>query len=494
MKNPANWLLVFTSSFIGGIIIESLFKSKGLYLFFLNCALISGAIFLLHFLRDKKTSLPSIFLTIFFFSVSLGIFRTEKALLPEDNLKKWRDTGEITSFIGTVIKEPDIRDVQVKYTVLVEPTDERILVSTELFPEYFYKDKIRFTGKLETPKNSSEFNYQEFLIKDNIRTISFYPEIELIERENFSIFQKILEIKDVLRNSTSRILPSPYSEILMAMMLGDTRSLPQFVKDIYNSVGLSHILAISGSHIAIIIGILISLLGLTRLKKHSFYIILSILIFYIVLIGYPASAVRAGIMGSILLLGEKIKRPYLIERSLIIAAFFMLIINPLFLRYDIGFQLSFLAVLGIALCQDIFKDFFNKIFKGRIKWLQYVLAITLAAQVYTLPIVIYNFGFFSLFSPLVNILIVPMLTFLTILSFIAIFAGVISSFLGTILAFPLYLMLIYIQKISIYFGNLPLNGITVNSLSFFWVIVLYLIIGLTNWHLNKRMKNSKPTL
>ncbi|MEK7552373.1 MAG: ComEC/Rec2 family competence protein [Patescibacteria group bacterium] len=490
MKRPSNWVLGFISAFIIGVFIQSFLNFTGLYLFFLELALIFGGISLLHFFQKNRISLTFGFLTLILIASSLGILRTEKVLLPKDNLEKSRDTGEIITFIGTIVEEPDIRDTNIKYTVLVEEIDERILITAKIFPELEYKDRIKLSGKLETPKEFPEFNYREFLIKDKIHTVLYDPEIELIEKKNFSFYQKILDIKNILRRSTEKILPYPYSEILKAMMLGDTSSLPQDVKDIYKNVGLSHILAISGSHITIIAGILFSLLNLTRFRKKSFYIILSVLIFYIVLIGYPASAVRAGIMAGILLLGEKLKRPYFIERGLLVAAFLMLIINPLFLRYDIGFQLSFLAVLGISQTQNIFKDFFNKFFRGKLLWFQDVLAITLAAQIYTLPLVIYNFGFFSLFSPLVNILVVPTLPMLTILSFIAIFAGVIWSFLGILLALPVYLILVYIQKISIFFGSIHLNSITIESLSFFWVIILYLVIGLTVWRLKKRNKRA----
>src|SRR3989344_5302663 len=488
MKNPSNWVLGFVSSFIIGIALESIIQVPGFYLFFFTLSLILGIILGFIYAKEKKVSLITGFLTLSLIACALGILRTEKALFPKDFLKEWRGSGEVVLLRGQIIKEPDVRNTNTKYTVLSLKTNERILVTAELFPEFKYKDEIKLTGKLETPENSPEFDYQRFLIKDNIRTVSYFPEIELLERKNFSIFQKILEIKEVLRNSTAAILPYPYAEILSAMMLGDTRTLPQFVKDIYNSVGISHLLAISGGHITIIAGILLALLNRTKFKKQSFYIILSILIFYIVLIGYPASAVRAGIMAGVLLLGKKLNRPYFIERGLLIAACFMLVVNPLYLIYDIGFQLSFLAVLGISQSQDIFKTFFNKFFRGKLLWLQDVMAITLAAQIYTLPIVIYNFGFFSFFSPLVNILIVPLVPFLTILSFIAIFAGVISNYLGIFLAFPIYIILVYIQKISVFFGDLSLNSIKIEHLSFFWVIILYLIIGLTVWRLKRNKK------
>ena len=153
-------------------------------------------------------------------------------------------------------------------------------MSAPIFPKYFYNDKIKIKGKFQTPAEFEDFSYKDFLLKDGIRTVSYYPEIELKDRQG-GFYANILKIKEVLRKTNKKILPSPASEVLGAMILGDKGLLTQDIKDGFSKTGLSHILAISGMHIAIIVGIFISILNRTKLKDKTFYIISTFLVFYV---------------------------------------------------------------------------------------------------------------------------------------------------------------------------------------------------------------------
>jgi len=191
--------------------------------------------------------------------------------------------------------------------------------------------------------------------------------------------------------------------------LGDKRRLSEELKEKLNIAGVRHITAISGMHIMILSGVLMYLamaLGLWR--GQAFYFALIILILFIIMVGLPASAVRAGIMVFFYLLAEKVGRPKSGSRAIVFAATCMLIANPLLLKLDVGFQLSFLAVMGITYLMPLLQKFL----KFRL------LAMTLSAQVFTLPILIYNFGYVSFAAPITNILIVPLLPFIMGLGFV----------------------------------------------------------------------------
>jgi len=467
----ADWLFFFLLSFIGGIALRSFWAVPWLFfvnLFFVFLA-IAGLSFLIH-KKPLKIFLPLAFVSFF---LALGILRMESAIFAKDGLSTLRDKNEVALLNGIIRGEPDLRSDHVKYTVVAENYDEKILVSAPLFPKFGTGDKIQLKGKLESPAELSDFNYKDYLLKDGVRTVSYYPEIKLIENKKFSFLGGILEIKEKLRETNKKILPFPQNEILTAMILGNAQLIPENIKDDFSKVGIIHILSISGMHISIIIGVLAGILSKSGLSRSTFLIVSIFLIFYVVLVGLPASAIRAGIMGSVLLLAGKAKREYSAERALTLAAFLMLALNPMLLRYDIGFELSFLAVLGIITTTS----FFEKILKFlKFDWLKKAAAVTLAAQVFTLPILVYDFGIFSTVSPLANMLVVPLLPFIMFGGFIAMLGGLISEWLGIFLAFPTYLIIKYTTWLSEFLANSPWSFQTISNLHIFWVIFYYILL------------------
>ncbi len=353
-----------------------------------------------------------------------------------------------TTFIATVIQEPDVREDNAKLTLReAEPRSiqGKILVTVNRYPEYQYGDKLKITGKLQIPQEFPDFNYQDYLAKDGIYSVMYYPKVELVaaNQGNF-IYAKILQLKDRLREPIEQNLSPPQSSILAALLLGDKRKMSADLKEDLNQAGVRHITAISGMHVMILMGILMYLgLGLGLSRSRSFYFTLLLLGLFIVMIGLPSSAVRAGIMGGFFLLAQKLGRPQAGVRAVVFAAVGMLAFNPLLLKSDVGFQLSFLAVMGII----YLTPFLQRFLKFR------VLAMTLAAQIFTLPILIYNFGYFSKVAVLTNVLIVPLLAYLMGLGFIFILAGLIFQPLGWLLSWPIWLLLTYITKIVEFFSK-----------------------------------------
>lgn len=206
------------------------------------------------------------------------------------------------------------------------------------------------------------------------------------------------------------------------------------------------------------------------------------------MIGAPASSVRAGIMAGIFLFAQKSGRISQGQRAVIFAAAFMLALNPLLLRFDIGFQLSFLAIMGIIYLQPIFLNWLKIIPDFKAFPLKTTMATTLSAQVFTLPILIYNFGYVSLVSLPANILIVPFLAPMTILIFIFGLSGMLFSFLGWIFSFPVWLALNYLTKIVDIFSKVPLNVLTIERLHWAWLVIFYLVLGFFIWRWQESQK------
>ena len=154
----------------------------------------------------------------------------------------------------------------------------------------------------------------------------------------------------------------------------------------------------------------------------------------------------------------------------------MLFVNPFLLTRDVGFQLSFLAVLGIAQLSESFFMWSSPLLPWQT--LRRMVAMTLSAQVYTMPILLYNFGSISLITPLTNILVVPLLGMVLLAGFLGTVFGLVSNMLGTVLSFPLYVLLLYITTVIDTGARLPFSSISIQNVSWLWFIPYYLLIVL----------------
>jgi len=153
---------------------------------------------------------------------------------------------------GIIIKEPEQRINQQKFQFKTDEITGKILISTELYPEYYYGDELEITGKLLEPAVFEDFDYQQYLAKDKIYLVSYYPQIKLIDQNQGSWFyQRIFNFKDKLRNVIEQTLLPPQSSILKAVFLGDKFGLSDELKEKLNISGTRHIVAISGMHIPI---------------------------------------------------------------------------------------------------------------------------------------------------------------------------------------------------------------------------------------------------
>ena len=250
-------------------------------------------------------------------------------------------------------------------------------------------------------------------------------------------------------------------------------ALSESLKNKLNLTGLRHIVAISGQHIVILTNMLMAFfLGLGLWKRQALLLSFLLMVLFILLTGLEASAIRAGIMGGLLLVGQYMGRMQASFRALVFAAAFMLFFNPLLLTRDVGFQLSFLAVLGIVFSFSFFKHVLRKV--PETFGLQDMMAMNFSAQLFTLPILVYNFGYVSLISPLTNILVLPVIPFLIMAGFVFLFAGAVWSFLGTLLFLPVFLFASYFNLVADFFSLLPLASLAIENLSPFWLVLFYL--------------------
>lgn len=410
-----------------------------------------------------------------------------------NELRDYNDSGEEITLIGRVVKEPDVRETNTKLTIETQAS-AKLLVTVGRYPEYKYGDELKITGKLQTPALFEDFNYKDYLKKDGIYSVVYYPRVELLSRGEYKNFISasyagILFFKDKLRQSIYRSLSPPQSSILGAMLLGDKNRMSLELKEKLNIAGVRHVTAVSGMHVLILSTILMSfLLGLGFWKGQAFYISIIIIFLFIVMTGFQASGVRAGIMGGLFLSGQKIGRKSVSSRAIVIAAGIMLVINPLLLFYDAGFQLSFLAAMGIIYLSSTFRRWLR--FVPEVKFFNFrsILVMTFSAYIFTLPILIYNFGRVSLAGPLTNVLILPFIYWIMIFGFIFGLAGMFWQSMAWILSWPAWFLLTYLMKIVDIFSK-SWAVKTIDNVHWLWLIIAYLILGFFAWYLKKRSRS-----
>ena len=476
-------------SFIGGVFLNSFFQPSQILLLEV---LILGIIFVSVFWRYRKMAVFGFFLIFLF----LGALRHQATLSKIVNSPLQGFIGKEVVLEGFVLEQPDIGAKSIKFTITspkIEDLEvkEKILIVTKRYPEYRYGDFLKISGRLEAPQETEGFNYKNYLAKDGIYSVINFPEIELLASGHGNpIYKALFSFKNKFKEAASNFISPPQEGFLEALIFGDEENISKEWKEKLNITGTRHIAAVSGMNITIISILLLNfILSLGLRRQQAFYFTVFLLILYILMIGAPASAVRAGIMGSLFLIGQHFGRLSSASRAVVFASAFMLFLNPLLLRLDVGFQLSFLAILGMIYFQPIFSSWLSKIPDFKFFPLKTTLIATLSAQVFTLPILIYNFGYIPLISPLANILIVPFLAPTTILVFVFGLSAILFWPLGYFLSWPAWLGLSYIVKVVDYFSKIPLTSLTLKNLPLVWLAVFYLVLGLITWRLNKRHRD-----
>ncbi|MDO8504191.1 MAG: ComEC/Rec2 family competence protein [bacterium] len=474
--------LYFCLSFVFGIFLNSLIKIPQLAML---GVLILGILLISVLWRYKK--LAVIGFSILFIVLGISCHQAAGIRNPQSATR----IGENIVLTGIISDETDIREKSQRLMIKAAGLDGKILVNASRYPEYKYGDKLKITGKMEMPSEDiGGFNYRNYLAKDGIYSTMSFPKTELLG-SGFGnpIMRLLLSFKNRFKEAAQKFIPPPQEGFLEALVFGDEENISKPWKDKLNLTGTRHIAAVSGMNITIISGLLLSFLLLLGFwRGQAFYFSVVLLVLYILMIGAPASAVRAGVMAGVFLSAQRLGRLSSASRAIVFASTFMLALNPLLLRLDVGFQLSFLAIMGIVYLQQFFQVLLRKIPNPKLFPLRTTLSATLSAQVFTLPILIYNFGYFSLLSPVTNILIVPFLAPITILIFIFGFAGMIFWGLGWILSLPVFFVLSYITRIIDIFSRIPFNSLKLENVHWIWLMIFYLALGLAVWRLQESQK------
>ncbi len=388
--------------------------------------------------------------------------------------------GETLHIEGLIVSDPDVREVSQRLTVAVEGEETRMLVVAPLYPPVAYGETIRAEGEVSVPEpfdtvGGRIFRYDKFLAKDGIFLVMQNAHVEVIAPRVGMFTQVRGALSDVKFEGLRALavaLPEPYAALAGGLLLGGKQGLGKDLLDDFIQTGLVHVVVLSGYNVMIVADAVFRAFGFLSQKSAAFAAAATIVAF-VVSAGAGAASVRAGVMASIALYGRASGRKYDAFRALLLAALLMILWNPLTLAYDPGFQLSFVATLGLIFGAPIVERWLAWV---KIKFIKEVAATTIAAQIAVLPLLLYQNGLFSTVALPANIIVLPLVPFAMLASALAGVAGVMVPALAPILAFPAYILLSYIVGVVEMAASIPLAAITVPAFPFWLVILAYTLL------------------
>ena len=428
--------------------------------------------------RSRKELSPSallimVSLTLVFFAS--GALRVEVAEWEFSKSLLSVKVGEKVLLEGVVVAAPDVRERMTQLTL--EAGTEKILVSVDRFHEIEYGDQVLVEGTLTLPESfetelGRTFNYATYLKAKGILYQIPFAEVQVIKKgEGNFIIYKLLTFKESFITQIDVYLAEPAAGLGKGLLLGVKEGLGEELESVFRKTGIIHIVVLSGYNIMLVVIFVMAILGYFFSKKVSIVFGMLAITAFALMVGLSATVVRASIMACLLLLTQLTSRTYLVVRGLVLAALVMVLINPYLLAYDIGFQLSFLATLGIIFITPHFAQFCYRV--TDIFGVRSFLVATLGTQLAVLPLLLYQIGELSLVSVLVNVLVLPMVPVAMLLTFCLGVFSYFSTLLASLVSYPAFLSLVYITKTAEIFAELPYASVVVPPFPVWLVLISY---------------------
>lgn len=365
-----------------------------------------------------------------------------------------------------------------------------------------YGDVIELAAQItdfDFPRNPNLFDYNTYYHRQGFIGSIFTSQsnIKIIQRHtgNWFIKKLIIPIRNYFFNTISQYLGGDEKALLIGILLGEKQEMSDKLRQTFADTGIAHILAVSGLHIAILIGILLLLLPTIRVRGFlQLVIIIVVIVLYLSIIGFKMSAVRAGLMALFVCLGLYIQRYYNPLNSVLVAAIIILLFSPQAI-FEISFQLSFMATLGIIM---ITPKLYNTIKKYKIpkyitRYLLLPFLVSFSATISIAPIILYYFFQFPLLTVFANLLIIPLVSLAMPLGFLVIFLNLFLKSLAAIYAQTLWLTLKSIIYLSEKFSNISWQNLEFGKPPLILIALFYLFLLMIIFWQNLRFRKLSLT-
>lgn len=449
----------------------------------------SGQAFILH----PFSFLLSPFSFILFASLFLGSARYQFSIPNFDafHIAFYNDRNYDLLITGYLIEPPDYRDSYTNLRLNVTAIDTGdgdleadglLLARVDANQPFHYGEIIRLRGTLKTPPENEDFSYRDYLAAQNVHSYMSSAEVTVLPGNGGNIFSTALyALKEKSLANIYRIFPDPESSLLAGILLGVDTGLTKELQGAFKNTGTAHIIAISGFNISIIAGIFFTMFSRFFGPRWGSALAVFGIIFYTLLVGGDAAVARAAIMGTFALFARQIGRRQFAMNTLLAVAMLMCVWNPLYI-WDVGFQLSFFATLGLILYAEPFSQVASNLLhrflaattaEKIIQPLSDFVLLTFAAQLTTIPIMAYHFQRISLVSFLANPFILPAQPAVMILGGVAVLLSLIWLPLGQLAAWVAYPFTLYTIRVVELFDRVPHGTIFLGDFSFGFVLLFY---------------------
>jgi competence protein ComEC len=460
---------------------------------------------------DVETALPGFILPWLPLALLLGAARYQMALpaAPGPGQLAWyNENGSRLISEGLIASDPEWRDTYTLLEVRAErlrpaddlqfsPVQGSLLVRLPPGGEWRYGDRVRLEGYLYTPSENEDFSYKSYLAHQQIYSLftcgacltcndrPLESCARLVERGQGSSFMSaIYAMRQRLAQVVHQLFPDPEAGLLAGILLGVETGISPQVLEAFRVTGTSHIIAISGFNFAVVAGLFVLIFGRLLGRWRGMLAAWLGIALYAALAGASASVIRSAIMGGVSIFAIRLGRRQSGLNSLAFVAAVMALFDPMIL-WDVGFQLSFMATLGLVLYAEPLADRFT-VFASR--WLplasarklaqpvgEYLL-FTLAAQATTLPLMLYYFQQLSPVSLLANPLALPAQPPLMVLGGLAALLGSVYLPLGRLAATLAWPWIVYTIRILELLARAPAAALNVGRVSPWLVLGFYVLL------------------
>ncbi|MDW8300744.1 MAG: ComEC/Rec2 family competence protein [Anaerolineae bacterium] len=399
-------------------------------------------------------------------AAGFGMIHHGAALEPfrPDQLAFYNDLGTAV-LEGTISAPPERRENALRFRLSArqwqrgeaqQDVHGDALIYAQRYADVRYGDLVRVRGTPQTPPTFDAFSFRDFLARQGVHTIVLDAEVSVLARDQGDPFLTTLyKVRTEAKALIRRLLPDPQAAFLVGILLGDESDITAELADAFQRTNTSHLLAISGANVAVIVALLMALARLLPRRLAGRLGTLTVTIcgvaLYTLFVGAEPSVVRAAIMATFALLAERLGRRNDGLTALAAAIFIMTALNPLML-FDLGLIMSAAATLGLILyvpaLTQLSQHFLKRLSSAAqtrrvVSAIAELVLIAVAAQITTLPIILLLSGAFAPLSVLVNLLVAPAQPLIMSGGLVALGLGALWQPLGQVAAWLVGLPLSY---------------------------------------------------
>ena len=499
-------LIYLSCAWVAGILLGHVFLESGLNLplAFVFIGLIPLSLLLIAHQHRKPIILTSLCLIAF-----LGgafYFQSSLPSAEEGCLQFYNDQGTV-EIRGLLDRDPEpggktthlhLSAREIRLDEEWHKVSGTALLFVPRYPVYSYGDVLWVKGELETPPQLDDFDYEKYLAHQEIYSTMLYPDIEVLETgKGFKPLEWVYSLRNSLSQTITKVLPEPQAALAQGIILGIRGNIPSSVKADFAYTGTAHLLAISGLHLSIVAGILLSLgIWLFGRKGYIFvWLALGAIWLFALLTGMHPPVFRAAIMASVFLTAELLGRQRSAATALFFAAAIMVGINPQILWYA-SFQMSFTAMAGLIFIFPLIQSLFRKAVRATLgedgavvsvaNFITDSFSVSLGAIIAVWPLIAHYFDIISPVAPLATFFALPALPGIIITGALAGGLGFIALPAAQVIAWVAWLFLSYMLLVVNVFTNIPfIEGAQVDT-TLIWVY--YPVLATAIWLINNRRK------